>query len=325
MASINDVAKLAKVSKSTVSLVINDTGYVSSETREKVIGAIKELNYVPSRLAQNFSKQNSSIIAVVVPDIEHPFFSTLIKHIEKALSKEKYMTIVCSSKGGEEMERRFIEMLNQKMVDGIIMAGHTLDIEEYKKSNRPIVSIDRFINEDIPILHSDFKQAAKMASDLLINAGCKNVVQLVGSQKIGVKSDNFNQLCAGYFMDNKVQSDMLQLNFNSFSGTEYRVAAKRLLEEFPKVDGIIGVDQAVLACMQELQKQGYQVPRDVKLVAYDGTYLTRACATEVTAIVQPIKEIGAEAAKIVLEIINGNHNREQDIIFPVTLQKGTTV
>ena len=76
MASINDVAKLAMVSKSTVSLVVNNKGYVSEETRSKVEKAMKELNYIPSQLARNFSAQKSGIVGIVMPDVMHPFFST---------------------------------------------------------------------------------------------------------------------------------------------------------------------------------------------------------------------------------------------------------
>lgn len=325
MASINDVAKLAKVSKSTVSLVINDTGYVSAETRARVEQAIKELNYIPSKLAQNFSKQNSGIVAVVVPDIEHPFFATLIKYIEKTLSKQQYMTLVCSAKGGEDTEKRFVDMLNRKMVDGIIMGGHTLDIDEYKKSSRPIVSIDRYINDEIPILHSDHLLAAELACEALVSAGCKCVVQFVGTKKVAIQSDNFNQACIRLLEEKGVKVELLHLRHNSFSVEEYEATAKRLFIEYPEVDGIIGVDLSVLACMQEAQKRNIEIPKDVKILAYDGTYLTRTNSPVITSIVQPIDKIGERAAEIVLDIINGKKIQEKNIVFPVTLQAGETV
>ena len=83
MASIGDVAKLAGVSRSTVSLVCNNKGYVSDETRKKIEKAMKELNYIPSELGRNLKMQKSGIVGIIVPDIAHPFFSTFIKYAEK--------------------------------------------------------------------------------------------------------------------------------------------------------------------------------------------------------------------------------------------------
>lgn len=325
MASINDVAKLAGVSKSTVSLVINDTGYVSNETRVKVESAIEKLNYIPSKLAQNFSRQNSGIIAVVVPDIEHPFFATLIKYIEKKLSKKQYMTMVCSAKGGEDTERRFVDMLNRKMVDGIIMAGHTIDIEEYRKSSRPIVSIDRYINDEIPILHSDYVQAATLACDKLVSAGCKCVIQFVGTKKVAIQSDNFNQICVKLLEEKGVRVELLHLRHNSFTVEEYETAAKRLFMEYPDVDGIIGVDLSVLACMQEIQRRNLSVPKDIKVLAYDGTYITRSNTPVITSIVQSVDKMGEKAAELVLALIDGEKLNEKNIVFPVHLQEGDSV
>ena len=83
MASINDVAKRAHVAKSTVSLVLNNSGYVSEETRKKVEQAIRELDYHPSQIAQNLSKNRTNLVGVVIPDVSHPFYGTFVKYAEE--------------------------------------------------------------------------------------------------------------------------------------------------------------------------------------------------------------------------------------------------
>ena len=111
MATIGDIAQKAEVAKSTVSLVLNNTGYVSKQTREKVMAAIQELNYVPNSLARNLSLQKSGIVGVMVPDIANPFFSEFIKYVENELHILGYKTLICNTSGNEERERDYISML----------------------------------------------------------------------------------------------------------------------------------------------------------------------------------------------------------------------
>lgn len=324
MASIKDVAEKAGVSKSTVSLVINNTGYVSKETKEKVEAAIKELNYIPSKLAQNFSRQHSGIIAIVVPDIMHPFFSTYIKHAEKELSSKGYMSMVCSVVGREENEKKYIDMLNRKIVDGIIMAGHSLDIDEYKKSTRPIVSIDRFLCDEIPVVQSDYKQAAQLACDCLIKAGCKNIVQFVGSGKVKMESDRFNLHCEEILVENGIDINTINVGYNTFTIEEYEKSANYLFEKYPNVDGIIGVDLSILSCLKIANEKGLSVPKDLKLIAFDGTYVTRA-NTEVTSVVQPIEDIAKHSVELIVDKIQGREIKKNKVVLDVSFQKGKTV
>lgn len=324
MPSIKDVAKKAGVSKSTVSLVINDNGYVSKETKEKVEAAIKELNYIPSKLAQNFSRQHSGIVAIVVPDIMHPFFSTYIKYAEKELFSKGYMTMVCSIVGREENEKKYIDMLNRKIVDGIIMAGHSLDIDEYKKSTRPIVSIDRFLCDEIPVVHSNHKQAAQLACDCLIRAGCKNVVQFVGSGKVKMESDLFNCYCEEILTQNGVEVNSINVGHNTFTIEEYEEAAYRLFEKYSNVDGIIGVDLSILSCLKMANEKRILVPQDLKLIAFDGTYVTRS-HSEITSVVQPIEDIAKHSVRLIVDKIQGREINENNVVLDVVLQKGETV
>ena len=105
MASIKDVAKRAQVAKSTVSLVVNQTGYVSDETRAKVEQAIQELNYTPSQLGRNLSKNRTNLIGISIPDVSHPFFGTLVKYIEEALYQKGYKTMLCATVEKVNMEQ----------------------------------------------------------------------------------------------------------------------------------------------------------------------------------------------------------------------------
>lgn len=324
MASINDVAKKAKVSKSTVSLVINKNGYVSEQTRERVEKAIEELGYTPSRLAQGLSKRHSGLVAVVVPDVAHPYFSTLVKSIEQRLAVREYMTIVCSAKENEATERWYVDMLNRKIVDGIITAGHTIDQEAYRDSGRPIVSVDRYISDSIPIVQADHEQAALLAGQLLCEAGCKRVAHFVGTPGIDVQSHRFNQALEEYLEKSGIEAVQVYVGHNAFRFSEYEQCARNFFESAEPVDAIVGVDALILACLQQAYERKIPVPEKLKMISYDGTYITRLHTPVITAIVQPIEEIGIRAADRIVERINGNENGGGKEVLPVFVQRGET-
>lgn len=326
MASINDVAKLANVAKSTVSAVINNNGYVSDKTRIKVEKAMKELNYIPSQLAKNLSTKRSNIVGIVMPDVMHPFFATFIKEAEIELNKKGYMTMICGTVGREKIEQEYLDMLNRRAMDGIIMGVHTLDIEKYKETTRPIVTLDRYINEKIPLVTSNHVQAAKLSVDLLLKHNVKHVVQFIGSDQVtALMADDYARCCGELLMKKGIKVDYIQMKLNSFKPEDYDEAAKSLFEKYPDVDAVIGVDMVILSVLKEAKIKEYQVPQKLKLLAYDGTFVTRMNERTLTAIVQPIEEMAKVAVNAVIEQIESENKKEiRNYILDVSVQKGET-
>src|SRR5512136_1403400 len=121
MLSVKDVAELAGVSVGTVSRVINNNLTVKPDTREKVLAAIETLHYVPNEVARNFKMQKSMIVALLLPDIAHPFFSELTSYIEDELDAQNYKMILCNSKGKPQKEQYYYDILSQNKVAGIIV------------------------------------------------------------------------------------------------------------------------------------------------------------------------------------------------------------
>ena len=135
MASIRDVAKKANVGAATVSRVLNNSGYVSEETRQKIEDAMKELNYTPNELARQLFHKKTGIVAVLVPTVGHPFFSDFVDKIEEELYKKGYKTMVCNTIKEGNAELDYLDMLNRHIVDGVISGVHTLEEEEYVVRN----------------------------------------------------------------------------------------------------------------------------------------------------------------------------------------------
>lgn len=139
MVGMRDVAKEAGVSLSTVSLVVNKTGYVSDDMRARVKAAMKELNYVPNELARNLYKNRTNLVGVIVPTIRHPFFATLTAHLQRELAAQGLRTMLCSTADAENGEVEYVDMLRRHMMDGIIVCSHTTHPNDYWTSiHRPM-------------------------------------------------------------------------------------------------------------------------------------------------------------------------------------------
>lgn len=322
MASISDVAKLAGVSKSTVSLVCNNKGYVSPETREKIQRAMAELHYTPSALGRNLKMRSSGIIGIIVPDISHPFFSTFLKYAEKSLYRRGYKTMVCGTAGRQDVEEAYLQMLERRTMDGIIMGAHSQKVERYVQTDRPIVALDRFLSHDIPVVRANKAQMAEYAAQLLIQRGRKNIVQLVSSYTVPnfelEKDETFARLMA----DSGATVTDVSVGYNAFTEEQYAMAAQRLFRRCPHVDGVVGTDLAVLACMAEARRRGLRVPEDLSLIAIDGTYVTRVGPMTMTAVVQPLETMAERAVDLILQMLEGETETLTSPTFEVSIQPG---
>ena len=155
VAKLTDVAKLAGVSPTTVSRVINKKGYLSEKTIQKVNEAMRELGYKPNNLARSLQGKSAKLIGLIFPNISNVFYAELIDKLEHQLFKNGYKTIICNSEHDSEKEREYIEMLEANQVDGIISGSHNLGIEDYNRVTAPIISFDRNLSPDIPVVSSD--------------------------------------------------------------------------------------------------------------------------------------------------------------------------
>ena len=151
MATIKEVAEHAKVSVATVSRVVNNSGYVSADLRERVEKAMHLLNYKPSALARSLRRQETHTIGVLVPELNQPFFGTLVFAMEKTLFARDYRTLICSSEEDAVKEAAYVDILLRQRVDGVILVptGQSAEgVSRLLQANIPVVLIDR----DLPNL-----------------------------------------------------------------------------------------------------------------------------------------------------------------------------
>ena len=323
MARIKDVAREAGVAASTVSLVMNKKGYVSEATRAKVEAAMKKLNYVPSEVARNLSLSRTNTIGVIMPSLSHPFFGEVVEALEAALYEQNYKMMLCCTQHKENSERTFVEMLRRRTMDGIIMGAHSLDVALYDDLKQPIVAFDRYLNDSITIVHCDHHQGGKMAAQILLSRGCRQVVEIVGYQGVSTPANEYHFMAADILRKNGAEVHMLEMPWNAFNYSDFMQAARELFQKYPDADGILGADLSISACLNVASSLGKKVPEDVKLLAYDGTGATRMGVQPITAIRQPIEELAQLAMQKIIHMVEGTDDASGWILEPTLLQGKT--
>ena len=323
MAGIRDVARLAHVSTSTVSLVLNNNGHVSDKTRKKVETAMQELNYIPNELARNLYHSKTNIVGLILPDIAHPFFG-LFANVEIELHKEGYKTMLCSTVHEENGEKEYIDMLNRQMMDGIIMGSHSLDIDEYNGIVRPIVSLDRYINETIPIVMSDHEKGGTLAAEELLRCGCRKVLQIMGNRNVNTPAHLHHYAFEKKLLEAGVSVCTEEMPWNRWSFEEFYAFVKKIYTAYPDIDAVYGADLIAVAYLKEAGARGRRIPEDLKIIAYDGTDVTRMGAVTITSVYQDVQQLAKEAVKLLVEKINGIENQNDRRILDVCLKKGET-
>ncbi len=328
MVTIQDVAKHANVGVGTVSRVLSGKGYVKDETRKKIQASIETLNYTPNERARNLFFRKSGIVAVIVPEMAHPFFAQFVSASESVLCEMGYQTMICNTYYEQNYERRYLEMLKQQRVDGIIFGAHTaLDVTLYADVDMPIVAMDRNLGEHIPCVSSDHESGGLMAAAEMIRSGCRHVVQLMGvrgEDKVATPSSERHRIFKDVLSGAGIRCSPFYIKWHLSDYSYYQKVADEIFEAYPDVDGIFATDLTIMAVHQWAGARKKRIPEELKLVSYDGTNGVRLIRPRVTIIAQPIERLAREAVKLVVDLIDGKPLKNKKIKLPVFLIPGET-
>lgn len=328
MVTIQDVAKHAQVGVGTVSRVLSGKGYVKEETRQKVQASIEALDYTPNEMARNLFFRKSGIVAVIVPEVGHPFFAQFVNAVETFLCEKGYQTMICNTYYTKNYEQRYLDMLKRQRVDGIIFGAHTvLDISQYENIRRPIVALDRDLGNNIPCVSVDHREGGRLAAEELVRSGCKNVFQfcaIKGEETISTPSDVRHEIFAEIMEAHGIPCHSDYLNWHFSDTSYYQRMGDELLERYPEVDGVFATDLFIMAVLQSALARKKRVPEDLKLVAYDGTYGTGLTYPRITTIAQPIERLAEEAVRLVVDLIDEKPIVNKKVELQVMLHPGDT-
>lgn len=316
---LSDVAKLAGVSTTTVSRVINNRGYLSETTKDKVFDAMRHLNYQPSSAARALHGKQFKLIGLIFAGITNPIIAEVVEKIEDRLFDKGYKAIICNSLDNPEKERQYLRMLMANQVDGIITGSHNEGIKEYGLTDLPIVSYDRYFKSKIPTVRSDNFGGGQLAARTLMDKGAKKLLLVSGSIDVQLPNNDritgFNQAVAerGY------SPQAVELPFNATPAIKRATIHQALIIDHP--DGIFCTDDlTALLCMQEAKKIGLRIPEDIQVIGFDGSTNVQEYNPELSTIVQPLDDIADLLVRLLFNRLNDENEKLLDeYTLPVEL------
>ncbi len=325
MPTIKDVAEKAGVGIATVSRAMNGTGYVSARSREKIEAAIRELNYIPNERARNLSRKQTGIIGVLIPDFQTPFYASFLRQIEIELYNYGYRTMVCNTVKHSDREATYVEMLDRNMVDGLITSAWSAEAEVYRNLDKPVVSMDHDLGDDIPLIHSDHKNGGRIAAEHLLEKHCKRVLQLGSYFSVHTPSNDRYREFQRIMNEAGVEVRQLDPEWNRL---DYEYYEKYLLEHLRDVkwaDAVFASDMGAIACYRFATERGILVPDQMKIMAYDGTDFTRMTMPVMTAVRQDVAKLAAACADTMMQLIQHKESICMHQIIDVEFQNGGTI
>ncbi len=302
--TINDVAELAGVSITTVSRVINGNYPVKSETREKILKAISELDFTPNEVAKSMVTKTTKTIGVIIPSFTNIFFSTLVKGINDVADKNGYTLFICTSDNNEE---ELVTKLVNRQVDGIIIAdSNAISKKEfYLKIQKQIPLI--FVNgydEDFNFVSCDQMGGTIMALEYLLNKGHKDILFIRGSEN----SNSYN-LKEKLFKE-MISKDNILVVQKGNKDEAIENTTKDVISEFSKgkkYDAIFACnDLMAIGAINGLKSLGIDIPSEVCVVGFDNIFLCEVLSPKITTVSQNIYELGTKSFECVLKLVGGS-------------------
>ena len=325
--TIKKIAEMANVSSATVSKVINGKDkYISEATRKRVLEIVEREGYIPNAIAKSLKMKRTKTLGVIIPDVMNLYFSELARGVEDAAESMGYSIILCNSDNKEPKEQQYVQILQEKMVDGIILAASESSISKYfGKRSTPMVLLDRDIDTDDQVgkITIDNEKGVYEATSFLIEKGCKNIGFISADE---TSKTSFQRL-TGYknaLLNNGFEVDETMIYLRNYSVETGYFGVLELLNS-SKVDGIsCGNDMIAIGAIRALKEKGITIPDQIKIIGFDDIYITQYTDPPITTMAQPIYKMGEEAVKMLLSIITEKET-ELNIVFNAKLiERGTT-
>ncbi|MFB9757500.1 LacI family DNA-binding transcriptional regulator [Ectobacillus funiculus] len=318
MMKMIDVAKRANVSTATVSRVLRKPDKVSKDTREKVLEAIKELNYQPNMVARQFRTKETKTVLVVIPDVTSPFFSEVLRGIEHIALESGYRVILGDTENNINREHEYIELLLQQQADGMILLTARMDrarLEEIA-NQFPVVLACEYIDElDVPTVSIDNISAARKATEHFIELGHTRIAHIAGPMNVILSRDRLK----GYeqaMISHQLHIEPLYIKEGDFSLESGYNQMLHLLElEVPPTAVFVFNDLMAIGAIKAIKDKGLRVPEDIAVVGFDNIKMTSVFEPNITTIDQPKYEIGKKAMDLLLNLMNGETLQKKKFVL----------
>jgi LacI family transcriptional regulator len=318
--TIIDVAERAGVSKSTVSRVIADDGkWVSEETKERILQAIDELDYIRDGIASSMRTARTHTIMLAIPDITNPFWPAVARGAQDIMDVEGYAVIFANCDWNKDRESDFLEMAQRNRIDGILINPVEVSDQNLQKLNIPIVLLGIHQGYHFDMVGTDSREGAVDALMHLIALGHRRIGLILGERqgsrvsRLPLYMEVLNN--AGISLDSNL---IVTVPFNQ-NGAHEGMKSILTAEKMPTA---VFCENDILAigAMQVIHSAGLSIPEDISIIGMDNIFAASITMPPLTTIAKPKYEIGSQAAKLLLKRINGESlSAPQKIVIPCQL------
>lgn len=308
MINIKTVAEYAKVSASTVSRVLSNKSYVNELTRQRVLKAVRELEYTPNVLAKGLKMGTTNTIALMVPSIQNQIFPVVARGVEDTARKNGFTVMLCNTDEDVNIEKDYISKLRNRWIDGFIVASMLPEsdhIYKLQEEGFPVVLTSRYNDNRISAVVIDNHKAAYDAVCYLIKTGHKKIAIALGRTNLPMYQKRFE----GYrdaLKDNGIPLDE-ELIINEANGTEgFYYSTINLLRSGVRPDAVFATsDPKAIVVMRALRDFGLRIPEDISVLGFDNIEISALLDPPLSTVSQPLYEIGVLAARKLIDMIRG--------------------
>jgi len=317
--TIRDIAEKANVSIATVSRVINNKSEgVGEETRKRILKLVKELGYQPNALARGLVTKKTKTVGLIIPDITNPFFADIARGVEDQANLFGYNVFLCNTDDDLDKENKYINALKEKYVDGIIFTSSSIPnqnhIVELIKTGIPTILMDRQIDDKHVVgIFIDNLLGGYIATKHLLELGYSRIACITGPlflKSAVERLQGYEKALNEYGMevDNEIVAEG---TYKMESGYE---TAKELLAKGVRTFFVCNDIMALGVC-KAVKESGYNIPEDVSVVGFDDIQISHVIEPPLTTVRQPSYDMGKEAIKMLVKLIEGKKIRKKIVKF----------
>ncbi|HDP55083.1 MAG TPA: LacI family transcriptional regulator [Bacteroidetes bacterium] len=323
--TIKDIARILSISPSTVSRALKDHPDISQATKDQVNNLAKEMNYRPNPIALSLRSRRSNVIGVVIPEIVHYFFSSVISGIEKVAGEHGYSVMVSQSGESYEKEVEVCSTFQHSIVDGILISvsketDEFSHLQKFEEEGIPVVFFDRMIEEfeSDRVLINDYEGAYK-ATEHLIVEGRRRIIHFAGPKNRLISKNRLKGYLDAHKNNGVVIDESLVIYCDNFDSA--LTETQRIIDSGVKFDAFFTVNDFTAAgVLKTLKKNGVKVPNDVSVIGFGNDYIAEMIEPTLTTVSQPGFTMGERAMQTLIHRIkNEKSNPAQTEVLPTSL------
>ncbi|MET3729153.1 LacI family transcriptional regulator [Fictibacillus halophilus] len=329
--TIKDVAKHANVSIATVSRIVNGLPGYSEETKKKVQRSIEALGYQPNAIARGLINKRTQTIGVLFPDVSGMLSSEVLEGVENAAHDGGFSVIVCNTTSSGKRTVKYLRLLQEKRVDGIIFASEDVKEEYYKifqEMKVPVVLVSTASPKyDLPFVRVNDFDGAFQATEYLIRKGHKEIGMIGGSDEDPIAGVPRMQ---GF--QKALESNGLSFTENHITKNEgYRFqngkeSLPSLLKKLPGMTALFAAsDEMAIGAMSAAHQLGIKVPEELSIIGYDNLKIAEMCYPPLTTVSQPLKDMGQTSGEMLVSLIKGEQQEAKSRYMPFSIVERQSV